>query len=88
MGDDENRRIGKSLSLSCSSRQYNTKVVIIDLFGKSTLSILYHTLPRHTAPLGRRPKKTVIKWPVLPGRVTRYEHGHLALGGSRKNWSK
>lgn len=48
------------------------------LNGKSTLNVLYHTTPHCT--LGRsQDNNTVIKWPVLPGRVTRFGHGHLAL---------
>lgn len=52
------------------------------LFARPTLSILlYHTTPRCTR--WSQTKKTVIKWPVLPGRVTRLNTATW-LGGSRR----
>lgn len=76
MGDDENRRTGKFVAAAGNNTvQVHTEHIIS-----------FSTTP-HCA-IGSPSKKTVIKWPVLPGRVTRSEHGHLALVAGERNGAK
>lgn len=60
---------------------YGTRIInqAVYLNGEPTLHILYHNNTPHCTLGWSQNNNTVIKWPVLPGRVTRFDHGHLAL---------